>query len=131
MTRDQYAQDKHRASYWWEARKSDMIVAAEYGPGDTEYPLSSLPAAPYEFHAMAYRPGEFPNLFWQIDPGMEPIWMHIALDSLGLEGRRETYEALLFGRRHPDSREELLVVLWDGSIHGFDSLSAALSAFHA
>jgi hypothetical protein len=128
LTREQYAQDKNRASYYWEARKGGLIVACEYSPNGTENPLSTIPPAPYQIHAIAYRPTDFACYFWDIEPGMTPIWLHHVSRWIGPTGMSDEYESLLFGRRYQDGREELILVLWDGTAHGFNSINDAIAA---
>jgi hypothetical protein len=131
--RDRYARDPRRASFFWEAQKDGLIVRAEWDVNGVEHPLKELDGLePYVFHAKPYRPNAFKAAFIAIEPGMKPIWEHVVNMSMNIfvQGGGVTHtECLLFGREHPDGRQEIMLVLPDGSAHGFDSKDKARAAF--
>lgn len=112
MRREDYAADRRRAAYFWEARRHEIVVASEFGPdGTPTHKAFREIAVPYVLHARPYRAGDFRCFAITIEAGETPIWEHFVIEPAG----KAPYEGLLFGRRFPDGREELVVVLPDGN----------------
>ena len=131
MRREEYAADRRRAAYYWEARRHGLVVAAEFLPDGT---LSGASMAhiepPFELHARPYRPWDQRSFAKTIEPGDVPVWEHFVVEGIrvGPKAPRGLCEGLIFGRRTAAGREEVLVVLPQGQPIPASSLEAARAA---
>lgn len=131
MRREEYAADRNRAAYYWEARRDGLVVAAEFLPdGKPSHASFATIARPFEIHARPYRMGDFRCFALSIQGGEEPIWEHFVIDGIraGAGATADPYEGLLFGRRFTDGREELIVVLPSGNPVPCGSVAEARTA---
>jgi len=132
LERQRYADDRARAAFYWEARKDGLVVRAQWDLDFIEHPLRELEGlAPYEFHAIPYRSTQFKAAFIPIEPGQKPIWLHHVNTSINLfvPGDQVNIEALCFGREFPDGRQEIMLVLPDGTAAGFKTVDESQAAF--
>jgi hypothetical protein len=138
LGRKAFADDPRRASYSWEARKDGLVVRAEWDVLGNEHPLAELVGlAPYEFHAMPYKPDKFKAVKVDILPGMLPVWMHVVNMGLNLfvPTGEDLVACLIFGRQVPlgttpeTYRDDVTIILNDGTMAGFDSIDKAKAVF--
>jgi hypothetical protein len=112
ITRDNYAQDRNRASYYWQAEANGIIIANEHGAGSADVPLKVVglilqdPDGPLHgaflnttaktltMHAVSYRGGDSPSYTIEIEPLQCFIWKHAVVQTHGLFGSTgNTFEA--------------------------------------
>ena len=121
VSREAYANDMLRASYFWAVIYPSGIELREFNVHGEDIPFTQIKAAPpYVIIAKPFRPSSFPEVPFQIETGMEPIWEHNVCWSVALNIQTE---AIIFGRRRADGREEVCKIYHEGSTFVFDAVN--------
>jgi hypothetical protein len=116
--RDLYAQDRYRASYYWELQLPSGIVFREFTPDGADVRLSDVTSEPpYQLWARPYRPAQLPTSSIMIEPGGIAVWEHRCT---WYPMQHTETEALIFGQLRPmGERTEICRIEYTGDCSVF------------
>jgi hypothetical protein len=117
---------ENRAEYRWAVERNGVTILVEEDFSGIKHYLCEIPKPPFMFHALPKTGGQ--AFFVKIDEGEEYIWLHRVRDSVNIyNGDRHVEDCLIFGKRHSDGKEAVLLVYPNGSHFEFSSLPQALA----
>lgn len=113
--------------YKWSIERNGLTVLAEFDLLGNEHKLTEIPSPPYRIHALP-TDRSMPCFYMDIDAGQEYIWEHRGCTSVALfspDVIERPYIGTILGRRCPDGREEVVVILPSGQHTACGSLDEA------